>query len=147
MASLFPNLEKQIEEDLKMDPVELDTESLRIPQLHNKYLVLLNNEKAILRSLENDMSFLFRMKWEYYTGKISPENLKKYGWEPFQLKILKGDLDIYLRSDEQLQNMGLKVDLQKQKVEYIESVIKGIMNRHWQIRSTIEWRKFTNGAS
>ena len=37
------------------------------------------------------------------------------------------------------------LDSLKEKVNYIESVAKIISNKIWNIRSTIEWIKFTQG--
>ena len=134
------------EKDLKIDDTELDRESLRIPQLHNKYLVLLTNEKFTLKNLEIEYNKMNRLKWEYYTGKMDQEELKARNWQPFQLRILKQDIDIYMNSDDDLNKIKLNIDYQKEKVNYLESILKGIMNRHWQIRSAIDWRKFTNGV-
>jgi len=85
---LFDDIKKMAEIDLKFNESELDTESLRIPQLHGKYLNLLYDEKLVLRKWKNELSSLAKLKWEYYTGKMSEEDLKKYGWEPFSLRIL-----------------------------------------------------------
>ena len=88
-----------------------------------------------------------RVKWEYYTGKMTEEELDRRGWEPFDLKILKQDLDLYLDSDDDLCLMLDKMVLAKEKVGYVESFIKELNNRHWKIRNAIEWKKFTNGVS
>ena len=57
---------------------------------------------------EGNYRVLYRKKWEYYSGKSDPE---VYRDNPFDHKILKQDLPIYLESDEEL----IKA---KQKVEY-----------------------------
>ena len=41
-------LQLQADKDLKINDVELDIESLKTPQLHNKYLKHLNNFKLLL---------------------------------------------------------------------------------------------------
>lgn len=133
------------EKDLKIDDTELDTESIKIPQLHNKYLVMLTNEKLSLKNLEIEYNQMIRLKWEYYTGKIDEEELKARNWKPFQLRILRQDIDIYMNSDEDLNKIKINIEYQREKINYLESILKGIMNRHWQIRSAIDWRKFTNG--
>ena len=38
-----------VEKDLKIDDTELDIESLKTPQLHNKYLKLLSKFNLLLR--------------------------------------------------------------------------------------------------
>lgn len=135
----------QAELDTAIDNSHLEDEASRIPQLHNKYLCLLLDEKSILEHLENKFKVLKRDKWLFYSGKMSEEELKQKGWEPFELNILKNDLDRFIDSDADIINLGNKIFIQREKVNYIESVAKIISNKIWNIRSTIEWIKFTQG--
>jgi hypothetical protein len=144
---LFDDIKKMAEVDLKFNESELDTESLRIPQLHGKYLNLLYDEKLVLRKWKNELSSLAKLKWEYYTGKMSEEDLKKYGWEPFSLRILKQDVELYMESDSDLNGRRDRVFVQEEKVNYLESIIKMISSRQYHIRDAITWRKFINGES
>jgi hypothetical protein len=96
--------------------------------------------------LDVDFKILRKQKWEYYNGKMSQQELATLGWEPFGHRILKQDLDIYLESDTDIIKHESKIDLQKAKVEYLDSILKGINNRNWVIRNAIEWRKFMSGV-
>ena len=131
--------------DLTINETELDVESLKTPQIHNKYLIMYTDEKLILKKMEGDFSILKKNKWLYYTGKLSKDELDSYGWEPFNLNILKTDIDKFLTSDEDIIIIQHRVTLQKEKVNYLENVIKIINNRQWYIRSAIDWIKFTQG--
>ena len=139
-------LRKMVEEDLKIDSAELDIASLRIPQLHNKYLNIFHDQRLLLKKLKGELAETVRLKWEYYTGKMSQDTLDELGWEPFPLKILKTDLDRYLDSDKDLISSQAKIDYQSEKVDYLESVLKNITNLQWNIKNAIEWRKFINGT-
>ena len=139
-------LRLMVKSDLVMDKTELDIESMKTPQIHNKYLVLYSDEKLILGKLESDLNILKRDKWLYYTGKMSPEQLEDRGWDTFDLNILKTDIDKFLGADEDLIRLTNRILFQKEKVNYLESVIKIINNRQWNIRAAIDWLKFTNGA-
>jgi len=134
-----------VEADLKIDETELDSESLRTPQLHSKYLNFLTDEKLKASKLEYDYNRLKKYKWLYYIGKLSEEELADFGWEPFQLSILKTDIDRFLNADEELQLISNKLEYQKSVIYYLENIIKVISNRQWNIRSAIDWIKFTNG--
>jgi hypothetical protein len=142
----FEELQTQIEKDLAFDETQLDTESLRIPQLHNKYLKHLYSEKLLLKKLRNDMGELVRIKYEYYTGKLDEETLKEKGWEPFQLRVLKNDVDMYLEGDKDVNKLKGRIQLQEERVEYIEATVKNIANRGWLIRNAIDWKKFLGGV-
>ena len=136
-------LQEQVDKDLKINEAELDLESLKTPQIHNKYLKHYNNFKLLMTRAESDYKILKRVKWEYYTGKASP---KVYQEKPFNLKIMKSDLDKYLDSDEDLIKSKQKIQYLETVVNYLDRTLKIVGGRDWQIRNAIEWRKFTSGA-
>ena len=138
-------LREMVSADIKINENDLNTESLNIPQLHNKYLNYLRNETVVFKKHRADYRRLYRAKWEYYTGKISEEELKFRGWEPFQLTILKQDLSIYLDADEDLIKLRSKMDYCEEKMKHIEEIIKNINNLQWNIKNAIEWKKFVSG--
>ena len=41
-------LYEMVQQDLELDKTELDTESLKTPQLHNKYLIMHSQEKLYM---------------------------------------------------------------------------------------------------
>lgn len=135
-----------VRKDMVMDETALDIESMKTPQLHNKYLIIFTDEKLILGKLKSDFNVLRKNKWLYYTGKLSQEQLDDFGWDTFDLNILKSDIDKFLDSDDDIITLANRILLQQEKVNYLESVIKLINNRQWNIRSAIDWLKFTNGT-
>jgi len=139
-------IEEMVHEDMKPDD-NLDYESVRTPQLYNKYLKLYNAEYALYRNINRQYKTLYKVTWEYYTGKISQEDMIKYNLQPFNLKILKNDIDIYIESDNNLCNLKERVDFQKQKCNYIESVLKEISRRSFTIKNALDYKKFINGIS
>jgi hypothetical protein len=140
-------IKKLVEEDLDIDSTELGAEALRSPQLHNKYLCFLIDEKNNLYSMESYLKTLEKDKWLYYGGKMSESELKEKGWEPFELAIIKQDIDRFIDSDKEYSSLNLKVKQQQEKVNYLENVVKIMSNRAWNIKSAIEWNKFTQGIS
>ena len=79
-------LQEIAEKDLKINDTELDLESLKTPQLHNKYCQFHNQYINLLKKAEQDRDRLLREKWEYYTGKAAPS---VYQQKPFNRKLLK----------------------------------------------------------
>ena len=135
-------LQNQVDVDLKIDDTELDLESIRTPQLHNKYLKLFTKYSLQLKKVKDDYDGLYKFKWEYYTGKSTME---VYQAEPFDLKVLKADVHIYLNADAELQKLGQRQEYLNVVVVYLERVLREINNRNWNIRNTIEWKKFLHG--
>ena len=136
-------IQAQADKDLVIDDTELDTESLKTPILHNKYLQLFNKFNLLLKKSQWEERTLQRDKWEYYTGKSSPEVYKE---KPFDLKVLKNDVHIYINADEDIQKIQAKVVYQEAIVNYLEQILRMINNRSFTIKNAIEWRRFTSGA-
>lgn len=132
--------------DCKLDRTDLVTESLKIPELHNKYFKIYTREKLSLKKMYEDFGVLKKTKWEYYNGKLDPFELKELGWEIFEKKLLKPDVDIYLQSDKDIIQFNLKLSCQKLKVEFLESIIDSLKQRTWNIKNAIEFIKFSQGS-
>ena len=136
-------LQQSVNKDFKLDDTELDTESINIPLLHNKYLIHFNKFSLLLKKAEYDHKSMIRDKWEYYTGKADPSVYKE---KPFDIKVLKADVHIYMDSDPDLQKADQKVAYLNQIVKYLEQVLISVNNRTFLIKNAIEWKKFTSGA-
>ena len=136
-------LQQQVSKDFKLDDTELDSESVSIPLLHNKYLIHFNKFSLLLKKAEYEHKTMIKNKWEYYTGKADPSVYKE---KPFDIKVLKSDVHIYMDSDPELQRADQKVAYLNQIVKYLEQVLRGINNWSFLIKNAIEWKKFTSGA-
>ena len=136
-------LQAQADKDLVIDDTELDTESLKTPILHNKYLQYYNKFNLLLKKSQWEERTLQREKWEYYTGKSDPEVYKQ---KPFDLKVLKNDVHIYINSDEDIQKIQAKIEYQSAIVSYLEQILRILNNRSFTIKNAIDWRRFTSGA-
>ena len=136
-------LQQSVNKDFKLDDTELDAESIKIPLIHNKYLQHFNKFSLLLKKAEYDHKTMIRDKWEYYTGKADPH---VYQQRPFDIKVLKADVHIYMDSDPDLQKADQKVAYLNQIVKYLEQVLRSVNNRTFLIKNAIEWKKFTSGA-
>jgi len=133
------------DQDSKINPVDLSNESLRIPELHNKYHKIYTQERLVMNKWELELKIVYKEKYEYYMGILDEGALKANGWEPFALKVLKADLPIYMESDQDMINAAKRITLQREKITFLESVIKNLNNRGFLIKNAIDWNKFTNG--
>ena len=141
----FDELKEQVDQDLKIDITALAQESVNTPKIHNKYLLFFKKYKEELSTDERTMRVLRKYKWLYYMGKLSREELEKLKWEPFELNILKTDVDKFIEADDDIINLEGKISEKKEIVNYLDGVIKIVNGRQWNIRSAIDWIKFTNG--
>lgn len=134
------------DQDSKIDPTDLGTASLIIPQLHAKYMRLYTTEKLTLKKMEQGHKELVRLKWEYYGGTLDEETLSENGWRPNPLKILRSDIPMHLDSDQDVIKSNLKTAYIREKVDLLEAIVKTLNNRGFLIKNYIDWYKFTNGA-
>ena len=141
----FDELKQQVQEDLKIDSTELAIESTNTPQIHNKYLLFLKKHKEALAEDERTLRVMKKYKWLYYTGKLSKEELDQFKWEPFDLNILKTDVDKFIDADDDVIKLERQITEKKELVSYLDRVVKIVANRQWNIRSAIEWIKFSHG--
>tara|TARA_B100000963_G_scaffold37268_1_gene27768 strand:+ start:3033 stop:3461 length:429 start_codon:yes stop_codon:yes gene_type:complete len=136
-------LQDIVEKKLKINDTELDLEALKTPQLHNEFLKHYNKFKLMRTKASAELATIKLHKWEYYTGKADP---MVYQQKPFNLKILKQDVDKYIEADEDYQKIKQKVDYLETIVDFLDRTIRQIQNRGFLIKDAIEWRKFTSGA-
>ena len=133
--------------DSQVDETEPGRELTKISNLHSKYLRILTHHNLICKKLMSDYTIRKKIKWEYYSGDLNnPEDLEKYNLEPMMKKVLRQDLQLYIDSDTELNNILLKKIIHQEIVDFCGSVLKELNNRTWQLRSFIEWEKFTSGG-
>ena len=129
--------------DSKIDPELLDEESIKIPQLHSKYLKHLSDVKLLKIKKEMEYKVLLREKFEYYTGKADEEVYKE---KPFDLKILKQDLSLYMESDTDIQALLARINYYEEIMFFLDKVLHCLNNRGFQIKNSIDWQKFMQGS-
>ena len=135
-------LKLQVQNDLRVNDEHLDTESLKNQEIKAKYLEHKSRFELLLFKAKGDYKRLYREKWEYYGGKA---DAKIYATKPFDLKVLKTDLSIYIESDEDIIQMEHKIMYLETIVKYIDGVLKSIQGRGWDIKNAIAFRQWEHG--
>ena len=131
------------EKDSQIDPDNLHTESLKVPALHAKYHDMFNNFLLLRKKAEQQRKNIRHERYEYYAGKADPEVYQK---DPFGKKIRDKDtMQKYLDADEKLSTSCLKIDYYDTMLVYLESILKVIQNRTFQIKNAIEFMRFNSG--
>lgn len=134
------------EKDAKYDDLNLDADSLNISSLHAKYNRMLSETRSQLRSAMIRKKAQFNTLREYYLGNLNnPEDLERINRQPFLNKVLKNEVNNYIDADGELMRIDERIALLEEKVEVIVEIMKCIHKRGYDIKSAIEWRKFTNG--
>jgi len=131
------------EKDSQIDIDNLHQESLNIPILHSKYYEIYNNLVLLKTKAEQQRKNIRHERYEYYSGKADPDVYVK---NPFPKKVRDKDaLQKYLDADEKLSNVSMKIEYYQVMINYIDSILKQISNRTYQIKNSIEFLKFQSG--
>jgi|TARA_B110000285_G_C14808789_1_gene460971 hypothetical protein len=138
------DLKLEVQADLKINNEHLDTESLKNQEIKAKYLDVKSRYELLLFKAKGDYKRIYRDKWEYYGGK---SDAKVYVSKPFDIKVLKTDLSVYITSDQDVIDAENKIGYLETVVDYVKGVIKSVDNRGWDIKNAIEWKKFEAGVT
>ena len=143
MSVTLDSIQEMWEKDAEIDRDNLHEESLNIPSLHAKYFELYNTTFLLRKKAEQQRKNIRHARYEYFSGKADPEVYEK---NPFPKKIRDKDtMQKYLDADEQLSNTSLKIDYYDTMLVYLESILKVIQNRTFQIKNAIEFMRFNSG--
>jgi hypothetical protein len=131
------------EKDSQIDMDNLHQESINIPVLHSKYYDIYNNLLLLKAKAEQQRKNVRHERYEYYSGKADPDVYQK---DPFPKKVRDKDaMNKYLDADEKLSTISMKIEYYQVMINYVDSILKQISNRTYQIKNSIEFLKFQAG--
>ena len=143
MEISIEKIQEMWEKDAKIDPDNLHTESLNIPVLHAKYFDLYNTIFLLRKKAEQQKKNIYHERYEYFSGKADPD---VYIENPFPKKIRdKETMQKYLDADDKLSSINMKICYYDTILYYLESILKVIQNRTYQIKNSIEFLRFNAG--
>ena len=143
MTFELDTIQEMWEKDAKIDRDNLHDESLNIPSLHAKYFQIYNTIFLLRKKAEQQRKNIRHERYEYFSGKADPD---VYIQNPFPKKIRDKDtMTKYLDADEKLSNASLKIEYYDTMLTYLETILKVIQNRTYQIKNAIEFMRFNAG--
>jgi hypothetical protein len=137
------SIQKMWDKDSQINMDNLHDESIKVPALHAKYFEIYNTVILLKKKSEQTRKNVRHERYEYFTGKADPE---VYLESPFPKKVRDKDtLQKYLDADNKLSQISLKVEYYDVTLNYLESILKVIQNRTYQIKNAIDFLKFQAG--
>ena len=128
--------------DAKIDQSDLATASIKRTEKTMKWLKYHSLESIEAKNLEKKLKVLYKNKWLYFNGKAPDE---EYVRKPLDIKVLKCDVDMFIDADSEMIQGRLAVDIQQQKVAFIDQFIKNLNTQSFDIGHAIDFLKFKNG--
>ena len=136
-------LQDKWKEDSVIDPDKYGEESVRIPQLHMRYMEFYNTFSLMKKDRESEMKALVRDKWIYYKGKAPSTVYKEV---PFDLKLtITDEIKMFIGADDEIRKLQYKIDYIEQTIFFLDGVLRQINSRNYQIKNAIEWERFQSG--
>ena len=83
-------------------------------------------------SIKTDKPFALAMRFNRYIRAFKEQ--------------MKNEVDMYLDSDKDIIQNNVRIINQKEKLAFLEEVLKNVNQRNFQIKNAIEWKKFTQGV-
>jgi len=134
-------------DDCKIDQTNLGRSAARVPELHAKYLNMMSSVRLQYRKAETEYLRIRKLKGKYYRGELTKEELIELQWDQYlNSRPLKNEMDDVMNTDEDIIRLVDKLEYLKTIMYQLEQIIKSINSRTWDIKSAIEWYKFTNGG-
>lgn len=132
--------------DCVVDDNHLGEASSNTPVLHAKYLKLLMDAKQRRARTLHEYNTLRKNKFRYYRGEMSREELKEAGWEQWQYaKPLKNEMDEFLKGDEELAKIDMRLEYIDAMIYALESIMNQIKQRSFDLKNAITWKQFLAG--
>lgn len=141
--SLRESLLDEMEFDSEISETNLQSESLKTMSIYTKYqrkMVELSHE---LVKEQQKFNKIKKELTDYYLGRLPDEAYKD---KPKQQKILKTDLDIYLKADEDYQKAEAAITEVEILITTVDNFLKQVSGRNFAIKNSIDVMKFNAGG-
>ena len=136
-------IQKMWEKDSVIDDVMLDSASIKIPQLHSKYLTLHNEYTLLLKKARQEQNRIIHLRTLYYSGRGTPD---MYEDSPFNYKLIKSEVPSWVAVDATVNKIEMKVALYETTLNTLSEILKQIHQMSFNIKNIITWRSFVGGA-
>lgn len=133
----------EAEKYFSIDETNLGKESLATPKIYGNLLRIRTTESMVLKKLSYQLKDLVQTKRDYYLGRADPEVYKA---KPFDTRIMKSEVMTYVENDDEVKDISLKMEIQEEKIEYLDNALKQISNRGFAIKNALDYQKLMSGG-
>lgn len=131
------------DEIFTIDKSNLSTEALESAKKYGRVLRVLAQERVMLKSFNRELEQVVLNATNFYAGRADPVEYKDRN---FHINLAKNEVKTYVDADERVQKIKWRVDMQHEKIYYLENALKQIGFRNQQIKSYIDHEKLMNGG-
>lgn len=132
--------------DAVMDELDLVGSIRDVPKLHAKWITTTTKAKIRLLGLQRKYNNLRQLKYRYYRGECTREELEANGWAQWQgVKPMKSGMDEFLSGDKELTELKEKQQYMESIIYFCEGVVRSINSRGYDLKTMLAAKQFYNG--
>ncbi|WP_426770815.1 recombination mediator protein UvsY [Enterobacter cloacae complex sp. 363J6] len=140
MAELkLEDLQTELEEDMHIDPLKLQSESADIPKIWSKWLRYHSNAKKKLIQLQAKKEAIVKDRLLYYTGRHETEMTDV-------IYTGSGEIKIAISGDPKIVEVNKLIQYFELIAEFTGKALDIIKNKGYSIKNMLEIRKLESGA-
>ena len=147
MAVTVDEMLEQWTADSIIDDSNIQSEIIKVPSLHSKFLnyyIYFKQRLAIAESKKNKMSYLRK---RYYRGELTREELVENKWDQYQgLKMSNTEYNQHSNIDPILVDYERAVAELKLSVSACEYILASIKSRDYSLKTIFEHMKYMSGS-
>lgn len=128
-------LKEEAQKDTYIDKNKLDKYSIELPRLSAKWAEYMLDEKLVYESDSITYAMLKKKKYEYY----------RYDYQ-YVIEGRGGEMQMYIDADIDLVKIKDRITISKQKIIFIENIIKTLNAAGFSVRTAVDYTKFLSGS-
>lgn len=127
-------IDSSIETELTINAGNINDKLFELPKLTYKYKKLFVKQYGLVKYLKGELESCFGELFEFY----------KFNYK-YKLDTIK-EIESFIKQDKKYVAKLNTFNEQEAHLKYLEGIIEAIKQLSYNIKSYIEWRKFTEGA-
>jgi hypothetical protein len=121
-----------IEDDLYLDPTNLEKKLFQIPGLHGKYLGLYFNAKQKLNNLEKKLAVMYKTKY--------------YEYKDGDLVLDKKEIQFNILGDKEYSDLNFTVNTVSDLVDILDRTVKKVNNMSFDVKNLVAYLEYLQGV-
>ena len=146
MVKSFDDITQEWADDSIIDETDVGPQLLNNAKLHSKYVKYMVENSVLSKKKLIEYNKLRSIKWDYYNGTMSKEELEERGWKPYLYSVkLKDGIERCLDKDDDINKLLMSKALNDESVNACTVILKELNNRTWALRAWIDYQKYLLG--
>lgn len=137
MEKQLDQLQLELQNDIKINLIGLQTQMAENPYLYQKWLNYHTQVKFLIKQAENQKNDTLKNRLDFYTGR---------GDEPCMTMYERSELKIVLAADAYLQKADSKLYVLNLKLDFIGEALEAIKQRGFALKNILDTNKYENGV-